>query len=176
MRQVDECAELGFKGVAMDNPWCSPALYDDDESLFPVYERVAEHGLILSLTSSIYLGPDMSYCMPMHIQRVAMMFPQVPIVVPHAFWPWTTQGCGVAFQNSNVYLAPDFYGHIPNSPGAEEYVKAANYYLGYRLLFASSYPIRPLGQSVEQFAALPFKDDDLRQRCLGGNARRLLGI
>ena len=176
VRQVDECAELGFKGVAMDNPWCSPALYDDDESLFPVYERVAEHGLILSLTSSIYLGPDMSYCMPMHIQRVAMMFPQVPIVVPHAFWPWTTQGCGVAFQNSNVYLAPDFYGHIPNSPGAEEYVKAANYYLGYRLLFASSYPIRPLGQSVEQFVALPFKDDDLRQRCLGGNARRLLGI
>ena len=104
---------------------------------------VAEHGLILALTSSIYyVGPDMSYCMPVHIQRVAMQFPQVPIVVPHAFWPWVTEGCGVAFQNSNVYLVPDFYGYIPNSPGAEEYVKAANYYLGYRLLFASSYPIR----------------------------------
>lgn len=43
--QVDQCVDLGFKGVAMGNGWCVPALYDD-ESLFPVYERVAEHGLI----------------------------------------------------------------------------------------------------------------------------------
>ncbi|MCE2529493.1 MAG: hypothetical protein J4G11_06450 [Acidimicrobiia bacterium] len=108
MSQVDQCVELGFKGVAKDNGWCVPALYDD-ESLFPVCERVAEHGL-------------------------------------------------------------------PNSPGAEEYIRAANYYLGHRLLFASSSPIRPLGLSVEQFAALPFEDEDLRQRCLGGNVQRLLGI
>jgi len=61
-------------------------------------------------------------------------------------------------------------------PGANEYVKAANYYLGHRLLFASSYPVRPLGQSVEQFRALPFASDEIRSRCLGGNAARLLGL
>jgi predicted TIM-barrel fold metal-dependent hydrolase len=132
--------------------------------------------MIASFTSSIFVGPDLTYCDPVHIQRVARRFPKLRIVVPHGAWPYTVQICAVAFQCSNVYLLPDFYGHIPNMPGADEYVKAANYYLGHRLLFASSYPVRPVGQSVEQFKALPFDSDEIRWRCLGGNAARLLGL
>ena len=54
MSQVDQCVELGFKGVAIDNGWCVPALYDD-ESLLPVYERVAEHGLPNSPEADEYI-------------------------------------------------------------------------------------------------------------------------
>lgn len=176
MAEIEKCIAWGFKGVAFDNGWCDPPLYDDDEKLMPLYARCAEAGLIVSFTSSIFVGPDLTYCDPVHIQRVARRFPKLNIVVPHAAWPYTVQICAVAFQCSNVHLVPDFYGHIPNTPGADEYVKAANYYLGHRLLFASSYPVRPLGQSVEQFRALPFESDEIRWRCLGGNAARLLGL
>lgn len=168
--------DFGFKGVAMDNGWSDPPLYDDDERLFPIYEQCEKAGLILSLTSSIFVGPDLSYSMPAHIQRVAMAFPKLQIAVPHGGWPWTTQMCAVAFQSRNVNLVPDFYFHIPNTPGADEYLKAANYYLGHRLLYASSYPVRPLKQSVEQFKALAFEKDETRQLCLGKNAARLLGL
>ena len=176
LREIVRCHELGFKGVALDNGWCDPPLYDDDEKLFPIYEKCVEYGLIVSLTSSIFVGPDLTYCMPVHIQRVARRFKELTIVVPHAAWPWTTEMCGVAFQNSNVYLIPDFYGHIPNTPGATEYVRSANYFLSHRMLFASSYPVRPLKQSVEQFKALDFNSEEIRSRCLGGNAMRLLGL
>jgi hypothetical protein len=176
LAEVDRIIDYGFKGVAMDNGWSDPPLYDDDEKLFPIYEKIASAGLILSLTSSIFVGPDLTYSMPVHIQRVALAFPNLPIVVPHGAFPWATQMCGVALQCRNVYLLPDFYFHIPNTPGADEYLKAANYYLGHRLLYGSSYPVRPLDQSLAQFRALAFEKDETRERCLGGNAARLLKL
>lgn len=174
--EVSRIADMGLKGVAMDNGYCNPPLYDDDDSLNMVYEAIEKNELILSITSSIFVGPDLSYSDPTHIQRVARRFPKLQIVVPHAAWPWTTLMCGVAFQCPNVHLVLDFYGHIPNMPGADEYVKSANYFLGHRTLYASSYPVWPLRQSVEQFSALPFDSVEIRQRCLGGNAARILNL
>jgi uncharacterized protein len=171
---IDRIVDLGLRGVAMDNGYW--ALHDDDASLYPIYEKIAKTGLILSLTSSIFIGDDMTYCMPVHIQRVARRYPQLKIVVPHGGWPWTTEMCAVAFQCTNVHLVPDFYMHIPNMPGAEQYLRSANYFLSYRLLYASSYPIRPLGQSLRQFKALAFASSDIRDRCLGANALRVLEL
>ena len=176
LREIDRIVDWGFRGVAMDNGWSDPPLYDDDEKLFPIYEKCDKRGLILSLTASIFIGPDLTYSMPVHIQRVAKAFPNLKINIPHGSWPWTTEICAVAFQCKNVYLAPDFYFHIPNTPGAEQYLRAANYYLQHRLLYASSYPVRPLKQSVEQFKAVAFEEDETRRRCLGQNAARILGL
>ena len=172
--EVERLAERGFKGVAFDNPWWG--IYDDDERLYPIYEKAAEIGLFAIFTSSIFLGPDMSYSDPIHLQRVARDFGNWKMVISHGCWPWTTNVCGIAFQHTNIYLMPDLYLNIPNTPGADEYVKAANYYLGYRLIHASSYPVRPLGESLEMFKQLPFASDEIRDRCLGENAARLLGL
>lgn len=174
IREIEPIVDLGLRGVAMDNGYWG--LYDDDESLYPIYEAVEKAGLILSLTSSLFLGEDMTYAMPVHIQRVARRFPGLKITVPHGGWPWTTEACAVAFQCTNVYLVPDFYMHIPNMPGAEQYLRSANSFLSHRLLYASSYPVRPLGQSVRQFRELAFASEAIRTRCLGTNALRLLGL
>lgn len=175
LHEIDRIVSFGFKGVALDNGWSDPPMYDDDDRLAPIYEKCSELGLIVSLTSSIYVGPDLTYCMPVHIQRVAKSFPNLKIVVPHGGWPWTTEMCAVAFQCRNVHLVPDFYMHIPNMPGAEQYVRAANFYLDHRLLYASSYPVRPLSQSIREFRSLDFANTEVLTRCLGSNALRLLG-
>ena len=172
--EVDRCVDLGFRGVAFDNGYFP--LYDDDPSLFPIYQRCAERGLILSITSSLFLGPDLTYCDPVHLQRVAASFPDLPIVVPHGGWPYVTEICGVAYRHTNVYLIPDLYLNLARTPGSSGYLEAAQFYLSRRLLYASSYPVRPMGQSLEQFRNLPFEDDDVRERCLGQNAADLLGL
>ena len=92
------------------------------------------------ITSSHVIGPDMSYAMPEHIQRVALDFPQLTIIVGHACWPWTTQACALAMRCTNVYLMPEFYMHVPHMPGAQDYVDAANSYLSHRMLYSSCYP------------------------------------
>jgi len=173
---IKRLAADGFKGIAFDNPWHIPPLYDDDERLFPLYEECAARGLIAMFTSSIYVGPDLSYCDPIHIQRVAQSHPGLTIVNCHGSWPWTTNACGVAHMCTNVYLMPDFYLYVPNTPGADDYVNAANYFMSYRLLHASSYPVRPLKESVDNFSKLGFASDAIMRRGLGGNAARILGI
>lgn len=175
MKEIDLIQSYGFKGIALDNGWYEEPWYDDDERLFPIYQRCSDEGLIVSLTSSIYVGPDLTYCHPVHIQRVAKRFPDLKIVVPHAAWPYTTLMCAVAFQCRNVHLIPDLYMNIPNMPGAQDYIRALDYYLGHRLLYASSYPVRPLGQSLRDFLSLPVTNEPARQRCLAENALRLLG-
>ena len=94
--EVDRCAALGFKGIAFDNPLSSPPLYSDDESLLPIYERCAKNNLIISINSSAMIGAEISYSDPVHVQRVANQFPENPIVVTHAAWPYTTQMIAVA--------------------------------------------------------------------------------
>ena len=61
LREIERCRALGFKGIALDNGWCDPPLYDDDEALVPIYEKCEKDGLIVAITSSVAIGPDMDY-------------------------------------------------------------------------------------------------------------------
>ncbi len=165
----------GFKGIAIDPQWEDPPFYPGDERLDPVYAKCRDMGGICSITSSIFLGPDMTYSEPVHIQRVALRFPQLPIVVPHACWPHIEGALGMAMQCANVYLLPDFYGYIPQMPMADQIVRATNYYLRHRILYGSSYPVRPLGQSLEEFKRLEL-DQEAQANCLWHNGAHLLGL
>jgi predicted TIM-barrel fold metal-dependent hydrolase len=176
LAEARRCVEvLGMRGLSMEPAWSDPPLYASDARIDPIYEYAQARGVICSITMSIFVGPDVTYTHPVHIQRVARRFPNLKIVVPHACWPEIEAMLGVAMQCLNVHLVPDFYGFIPNMPMAGEIVKAANYYLRHRLLYASSYPVRPLGQSLRQFQALPL-DDDAMTRALWTNGARLLGL
>lgn len=167
--------DMGFKGVAIDSGWSDPPLYADDPVLFPLYETCQRLRGIVSLSMSIFLGPDLTYVEPVRLQHVAAAFPDLQIVVPHAGWPYVLEYLGIAYMYRNVWLAPDFYVYVPGMPGAKEFVDAANFYLEDRFLFASSYPERPLKQTVEEFCRLPFRDVVLK-KALSENAERLLRV
>jgi uncharacterized protein len=165
---------MGFKGIAVDGGWSDPPVYPDDKRFYPIYAKCQELGAILSLSMSIFLGPDLSYVEPMRLQHIAADFPDLLIVVPHAGWPYVMEFLGVAFMYRNVWLAPDFYVYIPGMPGASQYVEAANFFMRDRFLFASSYPERPLKQTVEEFKRLPFRPEVL-EKALYKNAEWILG-
>ena len=175
LQEIERAHAWGFAGIAMDNGWSDPPLYDDDETLFPIYKKCDGEGMILSLTNSIAVGPDITYSNPIQVQRVARRFRNLKIVVPHNCWPWITEMLGVAL-SSNIYLMADYYVFVPHMMGTEELVRAAKSFLGDRLLFASGYPVRGLVESVQLVRALPFDSQDLLNRCLGENAARLLGL
>ena len=167
--------ELGFNGVALDPGWSDIPLMADDRRLYPIYAKCDELGVPVSITLSSHMGPDITYSVPASVQRVARDFPSLIILVAHGAWPWTNQMAGVALEQSNIWLVPDIYMHIPGMPGAMHFVEAANYYLGDRLLFASSYPIRPLKDSIKEFLSLPLKEE-VKEKALYTNAARLLGL
>lgn len=172
LAEIERCRQMGFKGVALDNGWGDPPLHDDDASLFPIYEKCQDDGLIVSITSSIAVGPDMDYSKPVHIQRLGVRFRDLKMVVPHACWPWVSLACAAALRNPNLYLMPDYY---INMPGANEYVDWANARIGQQMLFASSYPGAGLVDAVNNYASLGFTSE-VHEKVIGGNAARLLGI
>lgn len=169
---------MGFKGIAMDPGWSVPPLYVDDKSLYPIYSKCSDLGGVLYLTCSLMQGPDISYAEPVRIQRVANDFPTLQIVVVHGAFPFTNEMLGVMIANAslgNLWVAPDFFQFIPGFAGAQDWVDAANYYMGDRMLYASSYPVRPLKQSLEEFRRFSYKSEVL-ENILAKNVANLLGI
>ena len=136
--QLEDGIAHGIKGIGVDSGWYPDPIRCDAPELMPVYEACAEHGLIVSITSSIYLGPDVSFSEPAAIHRVAARFPKLKIVVPHACWPHIPQILGVALICPNVYLMPDCYFYYEHIPFANEIADAANGYLQRQLLFCST--------------------------------------
>jgi predicted TIM-barrel fold metal-dependent hydrolase len=169
---------MHFNGIAVDPGWWVPPRYVDDPKNYPFYQRCAELGGVLYLTCSLMQGPDISYAEPWRIQRVANAFPNLQIVVVHGAFPHTSEMIGVMIANAplgNLWVIPDFFQFIPGFPGAQDWVEAANHFLGDRILYASSYPVRPLAQSLEEFRRFPYKTEVL-ERLLAGNAAILFGL
>lgn len=169
---------LDFKGIAMDPGWLVPPLYVDDKSLYPIYSKCAELGGILYLTCSLMQGPDISFAEPARIQRVANDFPELQIVVVHGAFPFTNEMLGVMIANAplgNLWVMPDFFQFIPGFAGAQDWVEAANHYIGDRMLYASSYPVRPLKQSLEEFRRFHYRPEVI-ENIMAKNAANLFGI
>ena len=167
--------DLGCRGISILPGWSDPPLFDDDQRVYPIYETCRELGVPLLFTSSHYIGADMTYSMPIHIQKVALDFPELTIIVGHGCWPWTTQACAMAMRCRNVYLMPEIYMHPPDMPGADDYVRAANSYLSHRMLYSSCYPTLSLKQALEEFKLLPIKPAS-RENMLWHNGARILGL
>ena len=174
-KEIRRCKAWGFKGISLEPGYCLDPMYFDDERLEVVYETCLEEKMLVSLTSSIFVGPDMSYTDPVRIQRVANRYPELTIAVDHGCWPYVAGILGAAMVCPNLYLYPDFYGYMPDMPFGGEFVKAANSYLEYRFLFGSGYPIRSMIQAVRQFCSQPFRPE-IMENLMCNNAKRLLGL
>lgn len=173
--QLDEAVKNGCRGVGFDPGWYVPSLRCDAPELMPLYQACEEKGLIASITSSIFLGPDVSYSDPAAIHRVAAKFPKLKIVVPHACWPHIPQILGVALICPNVYLMPDCYFYNTHIPFADDIADAANGYLMKQLLFASSYPVYGFQAAIDGWKAKPLCREALLHS-LHYNAAKLLGL
>lgn len=163
--------ELGLKGIDIEPGFGEPPRHPDDPVYLPVYDLAQQLGVPVFLMSGP-TTPDLRFNDPAPLARVAQQFPRLPLVAYHGYWPNVQQIVGVAFRHDNVFVVPDMYLF---QPGSRSYVDAANGFLSEQLLFGSSYPFRPIGQSIDDFLALGFRESVI-DRLLHGNAARLLGI
>ena len=175
LADIERCHSWGFKGVSVEPAWLNPNMYADDPRIFPVYDLCNDLGMVLNLTVSAFVGPDITYCDPVHIQHVAQRYPKMNIVVTHAAWPNIDKLLGVCLTCMNVYIAPDCYFYVENMPFGDQLVRAGNGFMRHRMLFNSSYPVRGLRQSVETWADKGL-DPDALERQYYWNAKRLLGL
>jgi len=163
--------ELGLRAINLDAGFYATPMRADDERLLPLYETCVSLG-VPAFVMSGPTTPDLAFNDPLAVDRVAAMFPTLPIVCCHGFYPNIDAMITVAFRHENVFVSPDMYTF---APGGRRYVEAANGFMRDQFLFGSSYPFRPMRQGVEDFRALGLEGEPL-QKALWGNAARLFGL
>lgn len=116
--------EAGFRAVKM---FPAAGFYPDDESIFPLYEKIEEYGVpvlfhagqtnvrIISREPGVRKASSSKYGNPMNFDMIARLFPKMNIVLAHMGYPYYIDSWSVAHANQNIYL--DISGSGPWTEG-----------------------------------------------------------
>ncbi len=172
--------DFGVKGFKF-HPTMQGFYPNDRNTAYALYEAIVEEGgIALFHTGQTGVGSGMrggmgmrlKYSNPIHIDDVAVDFPDLKIVMAHPSFPWTEEGLSVALHKPNVYY--DMSGWSPKY-FPEIFVRYANSLLKKKMLFGSDWPAITPDRWLADFAEAPFKDE-VRPLILKENAMRLLGV
>ncbi|KGJ21973.1 amidohydrolase family protein [Paracoccus sanguinis] len=175
-RLIEEHGVRGFKF----HPTMQ-GFYPNDRMAYPFYEVLAEHRCIgLFHTGQTGVGSGMrsgngmrlKYSNPMHLDDVAVDFPDMSIIAAHPSFPWQEEALAVAQHKPNVYI--DLSGWSPRY-FPKILVQYANTMLRRKMLFGSDWPMISPEKWLDAFDKADFRDE-VRPLILKENAMRLLGV
>ena len=172
-------AEHGVRGFKFHPN--TQAFWPNDRAFYPLYEAIAEAGLIAlfhSGTTGIGAGMPggggvrLKYSNPMCVDDVAADFPELRIILAHPSFPWQDEALAVAVHKPNVYI--DLSGWSPKyfPPNLIQYT---NTLLKDKMLFGSDFPLITPDRWLADFDKIDIKDE-VRPLVLKENAARLLGL
>jgi len=158
--------EFGVRGFKF-HPTMQGFFPNDREACYTILEAIEEEGAIaLFHTGQTGVGSGMrggmgmrlKYSNPMHLDDVAVDFPDLKIVLAHPSFPWT--------EDDMSGWSPKYFPEI--------FIKYANSMLKKKMLFGSDWPAITPDRWLKDFEDAPFKDE-VRPLILKENALRLLG-
>ncbi|WP_327109483.1 amidohydrolase family protein [Nonomuraea glycinis] len=175
-RLVEEYGVRGFKFHPT-----SQGFFPNDRMAYPLYEVIAEHGLTaLFHTGQTGAGAGtpgggglrLKYSNPMHIDDVAVDFPDLQIILAHPSFPWQDEALSVAMHKPKVYI--DLSGWSPKY-FPPQLVQYANTLLKDKVLFGSDFPMITPERWLADFAKIAIRDE-VRPKILKENAAKLFGL
>lgn len=162
----------GFRGLKLYPTY--NYFYPNDRLVYPIYAVAEEMGVpvMLHTGSSIFKGARLKYGDPLFLDDVAVDFPGLKIVLVHSGRGlWYNNAFFLARLHENVYmeiagLPPqkllDYFPELERNAG--------------KIIFGSDWPGVPgIKANIETIRRLPLKEET-KEKILGGNAARLLGI
>ncbi|MFE1176427.1 amidohydrolase family protein [Streptomyces sp. NPDC058773] len=175
-RLITEHRVRGFKFHPSDQ-----GFFPNDTAAYPLYEVIAEAGLpALFHSGQTGVGAGrrggggirLKYSNPMHLDDVAVDFPDMPIIIAHPSVPWQDEALAVAGHKPQVYI--DLSGWSPTY-FPPQLIAQANSLLKKKILFGSDFPALSPDRWLADFAELDIKAE-VRPLILKENAVRLLGL
>jgi uncharacterized protein len=179
VREARELIAAGVRGFKFHPN--TQAFWPNDPEYFPLYEVIAEAGLIAlfhSGTTGIGAGMPggggvrLKYSNPMAVDDVAAEFPELDIILAHPSFPWQDEALAIAVHKPNVYI--DLSGWSPKYFPAN-LVQYTNTLLKHKMLFGSDYPLISPDRWLSDFEKIQIRDE-VRPLVLKENAAKLLGL
>jgi predicted TIM-barrel fold metal-dependent hydrolase len=161
--------EFGFKGVYAHT--LGQGIPPNDKSMYPCYAKCVE----LGIPFSIQLGHSLEVLpsdpgRPIHLDQVALDFPELSIIGSHTGWPWCEELIALAWKHPNVYL--DVSAHLPKylDPAIVRFMDSR----GQKKCLFGTNGIG-LARCKEQFMELSIKDET-KKAVLRDNAMRVFKL
>ncbi len=149
--------------------------YPNDPVAYPLYELCRDAGIpvLMHIGSSVLRGTRIKYCDPIHLDDVAVDFPELPLVMAHGGRGFWYDVCAfLAAHKPNVYI--DVAGLVPRRlpehfPDLER--------LAPKMVFGSDWPAMPrsVRENADVMAQLGLSTGVL-ERVMHDNAAGLLGL
>jgi predicted TIM-barrel fold metal-dependent hydrolase len=173
VRELRRCVRgLGFRGLrALPWLWNLPP---NDRRYYPLYAECCELGVPFC-TQVGHTGPlapsEPGRPIP-YLDEVALDFPELVIVGGHIGYPWTTEMIALATKYPNVHIDTSAYKATRYPAELVAYLAAHG---RDKVLFGSNFPMLTPAECLAGIAGLNLPDE-VRERFLGGNARRVFGL
>lgn len=150
-------------------------VFPSDKQLYPLYESCSQVGIPVIFHSGDTLNyaavrGKVRYSHPIHIDDVAVDFPNLTIIIAHMGNPWLIDCAELVYKNKNVYA--DMSGFF-----IEENLKDSDYtalisrrikdFVSYsgseKLLYGTDWPLAPMGEYIKFVQGLSFSDAELER-------------
>ncbi len=164
--------EEGFKGMKVYPVYQHH--YANDARMYPLYSKAEELEIpvLVHTGSSMFKGARIKYGDPLHLDDVAIDFPNLKLLMAHSGRPfWYEQAFWMTRRHTNVYMeisglpAKNLLTYFPKLEMVAD-----------KVVYGSDWPGNPyLRRNIEAIQGLPLSEET-KQKILGGNAAHLLGI
>lgn len=153
----------------------------NDSMAFTLYDTIAAYGLPMLFHSGHSGfgagvrgggGLRLEYSNPIHLDDVAIRYPDSPIIIAHPSWPWQDEALSVAMHKPNVYI--DLSGWSPKY-FPKQLVQYANTLLKDRMLFGTDFPLLTPERWMKDYDEAGFKPE-VRELIMKENAIKLLKL
>ena len=145
----------------------------NDKVYYPYFAKCVE----LDLVASIHTGHDgplrpSEMSRPIHLDEVALDFPDLKIIGFHIGWPWTEEMIALAVKFPNVYI--DLTAHAPKHypPQIVEFMRSRGQD---KVLWGAFHPAISWKRAREEFDQIDLKES-VRRKILRENAKKVFGI
>jgi predicted TIM-barrel fold metal-dependent hydrolase len=171
--ELERCVTaMGFRGLKLYPTYHH--FYPNSSRLYPLYAKARELHIpvMIHTGSSVFRGSRLKYGDPLFLDDVAVDFPDLTVLMVHSGRGfWYDRAFSLARLHANLYM--EIAGLPPH--------KLLDYFpelerVADKVVFGSDFPGVPLvGRNIDVIRGLPLRPET-KEKILGGNAARILGI
>ncbi len=164
--------EKGFRGLKLYPSY--QHFYPNAPEVYPLYEKASKLGIPVMFHTGIskFRGSRVKYSDPIHLDDVAVDFPDLSLVMAHSGRDiWYDRAFSLARLHDNLYME---VSGIPPKRLLQIFPRLER--LADKVIFGSDWPsVTHIRDNVEAIRALPI-GDEAQGKILYENARRVLGL
>ena len=176
--------ELGLRGIKLLPMYAG--FQPDDNLLDPLWSYASRNHLpVLLHTGTTFISQAVLDCtLPRHLDRVAIRFPDVKIIMAHLGHPYEGECVAVIRKHANVYADCSALHYRPFQL-YHSLMLVQEYGVWHKLLFGSDYPFTSVNASIEglwalnqmlEGTALPRLDERALDELIHRDSLRILGL